>query len=148
MRFWGFVVLTCVHRVFGYSWESNYFKTLTSGYIFTLFIFHTFPWIVDWCSKRMGTSVDDGMCKSKNLLHQWQSTNWAPEVAYSPFRALSGRQLKFPYQGSIFDIALCTSKVLLNHKILSKVLVWYHVHFACIPIISYPPKESIKNNGA
>ena len=44
---------------------------------------------------RMGTSVDDGMQKSNNWLDQWQ--NWAPEVEFSPFHALSCRQLTFPF---------------------------------------------------
>ena len=43
----------------------------------------------------MGTSVDDGMRKSNNWLDQWQ--NWAPEVEFSPFHALSCRQLTFPF---------------------------------------------------
>ena len=37
---------------------------------------------------------------------------------------------------------LWTSKVLLNYKIYSKILVWfYHVHYACVLIISYPLKS-------
>ena len=47
-------------------------------------------------SNRTGTSADDGARKSSNWLDQWQSPNWAPEVAFSPFRALSRRQLTFP----------------------------------------------------
>ena len=39
------------------------------------------------------------------------------------------------------NVILWTSKVLLNYKIYSKILVWfYHVHYARILIISYPLK--------
>lgn len=40
------------------------------------------------------------------------------------------------------NVILWTSKVLLNYKIYSKILVWfYHVHYARILIISYPLKS-------
>ena len=39
-------------------------------------------------------------------------------------------------------VILWTSKVLLNYKIYSKILAWfYHVHYACVLIISYPLKS-------
>ena len=39
-------------------------------------------------------------------------------------------------------VIIWTSKVLLNYKIYSKILVWfYHVHYACVLIISYPLKS-------
>ena len=48
-------------------------------------------------SNRTGTSVDDGARRSNNWRDQWQSSNWAPEVALSPFRALSRRHLTFSF---------------------------------------------------
>ena len=50
-----------------------------------------------WFSNRMGTSVDDGACKSNNWLDQWQSGKLATKAAFSPFRVLSRRQLAFPF---------------------------------------------------
>ena len=48
-------------------------------------------------SNRTGTSVEDGARKSNNWLDQWLcvgcAANWAPEVEFSPFRALSCRQM-------------------------------------------------------
>ena len=44
-----------------------------------------------------GTAVDDGARKSNNWRDQWQSGNWAQEVEFSPFRALSRRQMTFPF---------------------------------------------------
>ena len=51
--------------------------------------------LLGWFSCRTETSVDDGERKLNNWLDQWQSVNWAPEVVFSPFRALSRRQLSF-----------------------------------------------------
>ena len=50
-----------------------------------------------WFSNRTGTSVDNGARKSNNCLTNGWAANWAPEVEFSPFRALSRRQMKFPF---------------------------------------------------
>ena len=52
--------------------------------------------ILGWFSNRTGTSVDNGARKSNNWLTNGRAANWAPEVVFSPFRALSRRQLTFP----------------------------------------------------
>ena len=52
---------------------------------------------VGWFSNRMGTSVDDCVSKSNSWIDQWQpAANWVPEVEFSPFRALTRRQMTFP----------------------------------------------------
>ena len=39
-------------------------------------------------------------------------------------------------------VILWTRKIWLNYKIYSKILLWfYHVHYACVLIISYPLKS-------
>ena len=51
-----------------------------------------------WFSNRTGTSVDDGVRKlnqTTGLTNGW-AANCAPEVEFSPFRALSRRQMTFP----------------------------------------------------
>ena len=55
------------------------------------------PKQLGWFSNRTGTSVDDGARKSNNCLTNGWAANWAPEVEFSPFRALSRRQMKFPF---------------------------------------------------
>ena len=46
----------------------------------------------------MGTSVDDSMQKYQTTgLTNGKEVNWAPEVEFSPFHALSRRQLTFPF---------------------------------------------------
>ena len=53
---------------------------------------------IGWFSNRTGTSVDDGALKSNNWVDQYyRVANWAPEVEFSPFRALSRRQMTFPF---------------------------------------------------
>ena len=55
------------------------------------------PKQLGWFSNRTGTSVDDGARKSNDCLTNGWAANWAPEVEFSPFRALSRRQMKFPF---------------------------------------------------
>ena len=53
------------------------------------------PWPTKiWFSNRAGTSIDDCAHKSNNWLDAWPM--WATEVVFSPFCALSRRQLTFP----------------------------------------------------
>ena len=56
-------------------------------------------WPIGWFSNRTGTSVNDGARKLNNWLDQvtnGRAANWVPEVVFSPFCALSRRQLTFP----------------------------------------------------
>ena len=55
------------------------------------------PIIIIGClSNRTGTSVDDGARQTTGLTNGTVE-NWAPEVEFSPYRALSGRQITFPF---------------------------------------------------
>ena len=45
--------------------------------------------LIGWFSNRTGTSVDDGAHKSNNWLTNGRAANWAPEVEFRPFCALT-----------------------------------------------------------
>ena len=45
--------------------------------------------LIGWFSNRTGASVDDGAHKSNNWLTNGRAANWAPEVEFRPFCALT-----------------------------------------------------------
>ena len=53
--------------------------------------------LLRWFSNRTGTSVDDGARNQTTSLTNGRAPNWVPEVEFSPFRALSRRQMTFSF---------------------------------------------------
>ena len=55
-----------------------------------------FGWFSNRTVNRTGTSVDDCARKSNNWIDQWHSGKLGTKVEFSPFQALTRRQMTFP----------------------------------------------------
>ena len=105
--FWNnWVECSLSHFPWIYKWKDkqtcqsslkNLWTRLTASHWFDSVLWNKFK---SWFSNRTGMSVDDCASKSNNWLDQLtngRAANWAPEVEFSPFRALSRRQMTFTF---------------------------------------------------
>ena len=74
-------------------------KRCTFNYVF-LSVFWSLHELIGWFSNRTGTShwrqLTTARANQTTGLTNGRAANWAPEAMFSPFRALSRRQLTFP----------------------------------------------------
>ena len=95
-----------------------------------------------WFSNRTGTSVDDGARKSTTGLTNGTAANGAPEVEFSPYRALSRRQMTFPFCCQISLLPIPYSKQdysITSSKVDPSLCVWKRFESRSFTRILPPP---------
>ena len=75
-----------------------------------------------------------------------RATNWAPEVVFSPLRALSRCQLTFPSRCLISLIINMTPKCNKNNGNIPLVIINYFVYFFKDPFGTYTLTQNVDSN--